>query len=231
MIKKPKDLNSLGYIYNYKMSIKLCLGAGTVNLGRDWVHIDGSKNDSTHKHCKYSSITDLSQFEDNSVEILYSSHTLEYFDQIEVVDVLREWYRVLKKGGIIRLAVPDFEVLVKLYSLKDNLVEAELPNKEKIVIKNPRKMKIRDLIGPLFGRMEMNGKTIYHRNTFDFETLAQLLYQVGFKRITRYDYEYVKPHNKIDDSSHSYFPHDPEAIKKGKFKNHTLISLNVEGTK
>lgn len=214
------------------MTIKLSLGSGKVNLGRDWIHIDGSNNDTTHKHCKYSGITNLPQFKDKSVDILYASHVLEYFDQIEVIDVLREWYRVLKKGGIIRLAVPDFEVLASLYCQKENIINIEIKSTGKrIVVKNPDKMKIRDLIGPLFGRMEMDGKTIYHKTTYNFETLTQLLYHIGFKRITRYDCEKVKPHNKIDDCSHSYFPHDPKAIKTRKFDSHTLISLNVKATK
>lgn len=57
---------------------------------------------------------------------MYSSHTLEYFDAgqpgdpmrpgVEVFDVLSEWKRVLKPGGAIRLAVPDFDSLVKARS-------------------------------------------------------------------------------------------------------------------
>lgn len=206
------------------MTIKLCLGSGERNLGRDWIHVDGSNNDTTHKHCKHSIITDLSQFEDNSVDVLYASHVLEYFDQIEVIDVLREWYRVLKKGGIIRLSVPDFEVLASLYCQKENIVDMSIAlTGKRIVVQNRDKMKIRNLIGPLFGRMEMDGEMIYHKTTYDFETLTQLLYHIGFKRVNRYDCERVKPHNKVDDQSHAYFPHMD--------KNGTLVSLNVEGVK
>lgn len=196
--------------------IKLSLGSGNVNLGKDWIHIDATK----HPHVEYTHITNLSQFEDNSVDLIYASHVLEYFDRREALIVLTEWYRVLKKGGVIRLAVPDFEALTKLYL---GIKIVRINNKNPIMINSPRKKEIRDIIGPLFGRMESNGEIIYHKTTYDFETLAQLLYQIGFKRITKYDCESVKPYNKIDDQSHAYIPHRD---KKG-----TLISLNVEATK
>ena len=36
-------------------------------------------------------------------EEIYASHALEYFDKYEVVNVLKEWNRVLKPGGELKL--------------------------------------------------------------------------------------------------------------------------------
>lgn len=191
--------------------IKLNLGSGDIKFP-GFINIDGKFGND---------ITKL-DYDDNSVDLIYASHVLEYFDQVEVVDVLSEWYRVLKKGGIIRLAVPDFYELSQLY-LKKKYKYINTPTKKEILTETDGNIKIRDLIGPLFGRMEMDGKMIYHKTTYDFETLAQLLYQIGFKRIKKYDCESVKPHNKIDDQSHAYMPHMD--------KTGTLISLNVESIK
>ena len=52
---------------------------------------------------------------DESVDIVYSSHTLEHFTRLEGVHFLREAYRVLKLGGILRIVVPDLSVLVSKY--------------------------------------------------------------------------------------------------------------------
>ena len=38
--------------------------------------------------------------DDNSVDLIYASHVIEYFDPIEVVEVLKDWKRVLKTDGI-----------------------------------------------------------------------------------------------------------------------------------
>lgn len=177
--------------------IKLNLGCGDIELP-GFIGLDGKFGDD---------ITDLDEFNDESVDEIYASHVLEYFDQVEVVDVLREWYRVLKKGGIIRLAVPDFYEISRIYLNIDPKFEYT----------------ITDIIGPLFGRMEMDGETIYHKQIFDNNSLSELMYRIGFKRIKKYDCEKVKPFSKVDDQSHAYLPHMD--------KNGTLISLNVEGVK
>jgi hypothetical protein len=48
-------------------------------------------------------------YKDGEVEEIRASHVLEHFPFKEVPLVLREWHRVLKPGGIIKIAVPDVE--------------------------------------------------------------------------------------------------------------------------
>ncbi|MFZ1829324.1 MAG: methyltransferase domain-containing protein [Candidatus Competibacteraceae bacterium] len=52
---------------------------------------------------------------DESVEVLYSSHMLEHLDQQEAHQFLKEAYRVLQKGGVMRLAVPDLGQIIRDY--------------------------------------------------------------------------------------------------------------------
>jgi len=52
-------------------------------------------------------------FDDNSVDLIYASHLLEHYPKDETVPVLEEWHRVLKLGGILRVAVPDFAKAVE----------------------------------------------------------------------------------------------------------------------
>lgn len=61
-------------------------------------------------------ISDLSRFEDGSVEAIYSSHCLEHFPHPKTLSVLKEWHRVLAPGGILYVAVPDFRRTVELYA-------------------------------------------------------------------------------------------------------------------
>ena len=60
-------------------------------------------------------IRDLSQFQDESIEIIYASHVLEHVCQKEVKDTLQGIHRVLKKDGIFYCSVPNMEVLAKLF--------------------------------------------------------------------------------------------------------------------
>ena len=117
--------------------IKLNVGCGWRNFGSDWIHIDGGDYD----HLDYKDITKL-EFEDDSVDLIYASHVLEYFDINEAKEMIREWKRVLKPGGELRVAVPDFEAMSTLY--------------------HNGKVKLKHIIGPLYGRMPMRDKMIYH---------------------------------------------------------------------
>ena len=44
-------------------------------------------------------ITDLSQFDDNSIEEIYASHIIEHVPQKQVADTFKGIYRVLKDNG------------------------------------------------------------------------------------------------------------------------------------
>ena len=61
-----------------------------------FIHIDLC--DFSHIDYKRS-IDDLSIFKENSVTLIYSSHSFEYFDRERGIMVLKEWLRVLKPGG------------------------------------------------------------------------------------------------------------------------------------
>ena len=52
---------------------------------------------------------------DSSVEVVYSSHTLEHFTKEHGRAFLAECYRVLRPRGIIRIVVPDLRVSVEDY--------------------------------------------------------------------------------------------------------------------
>lgn len=52
---------------------------------------------------------------DNSVEEIHASHILEHFPHRSTLSVLKEWVRVLKPGGLIQIAVPDFNKIIEVY--------------------------------------------------------------------------------------------------------------------
>lgn len=57
----------------------------------------------------------------NIVDVHYSSHTLEHLDRIDARQFLLEAKRVLKPGGIIRIAVPNLMFYAKKYALDGDL--------------------------------------------------------------------------------------------------------------
>jgi len=48
-------------------------------------------------------------YPDECADEVRASHVLEHFPYRDTLDVMREWVRVLKPGGLLRIAVPDFD--------------------------------------------------------------------------------------------------------------------------
>jgi predicted SAM-dependent methyltransferase len=179
--------------------MKLNLGCGKRNFGEEWIHIDGSKYDHIHSH----NIVVL-PFDHNSIDIIYASHVFEYFDREECVKVLEKWKKCLKTNGILRLAVPNFAVYTRLY--------------------NEGKITLDQCVGPLYGKWNMTDEEkIYHKTTYDFVSLKQVLEDNGFKNVRLWDWKETD-HSSIDDYSQSYIPHMDKT-------NGTLMSLNIECNK
>ena len=181
-----------------KSKIKLHLGCGKIFIP-GYIHIDQNDFD----HIDYlSDVSDLSMFSDCTVDLIYACHVLEYFHRDDVNYVLCEWNRVLKKSGLIRVAVPDFESILKVYSIS-------------------RDLNHRGILGPLYGKWSGgNGDSFnYHRTVYDFNSLSKILKEAKFKNISRYNWMDTE-HAQIDDFSQSYIPHMDK-------ENGIHVSLNL----
>ena len=144
--------------------MKLHLGCGKRCIP-GWVHIDAVE----YPHIDHVSAIDRLPFiPSESVEMIYACHVLEHFKRAAVLDVLREWRRVLAPGGRLRLSVPSFESICQIYARTGN---------------------IRDVIGPLFGRQDY----LYniHYNVFDRQTLSRFLLEAGFCDVEDWDWKQV----------------------------------------
>ena len=157
------------------------IGCGWRDFGKDWIHIDGGDYD----HLDSDDIF-IKEYESNSADLIYSSHFIEYLDREEVIPLLERWKEVLKPNGVLRLAVPNFEVYANLYS------SGEYP--------------LDNFLGVLYGKMPMGDETIYHKTVYDFHSLKSLLKNIGMKEIKKYNWEETS-HSEFDDHSQAYLPH------------------------
>lgn len=159
--------------------MKLHLGCGRRHIP-GYVHIDVVDHPNVDH---VSSIDNLSFLSDGSVDLIYNCHVLEHFKRREVHRVLREWHRVLRDDGILRISVPDFGALCEVYLRTGDLGL---------------------VIGPVFGRQDY----LYniHYNCFDFGSLKRCLEESGFHGIERYDWRLTE-HAQVDDFSQAYIPH------------------------
>ncbi len=78
----------------------------------DWVNIDIAPRHESVLKCDAS---EGFPFPANHFEVVYHSHIIEHIRSADVGGFLKECYRVLKPGGIIRIATPDLERIIRLY--------------------------------------------------------------------------------------------------------------------
>ena len=178
--------------------MKLHLGSGSRYL-KGYLHVDIAN----YEHIDIqSSVDKLNTIDDDTVDEIYASHVLEYYDRNEVESVLNEWKRVLKKDGVLRIAVPNFETLIEVYQETDEI--------EKI-------------LGPLYGKWNLtDGSFIYHKTVYDKKSLTELLERIGFFDIKLWDWKEVFKNNPdYDDHSQAYFPHMDK-------ENGIHVSLNIQ---
>lgn len=216
-----KDLESLG-IYNdcskinkNKNIVKEIFEKNRekrLYLGCNDKYIDGFVNIDILENSKadiISDVTKLNEFDNNTIDLIYSSHMIEHVSRYTYKEVLKRWYNLIKPGGIIRLALPDLLALSKYYVEHGNINEVR---------------------GCMFGG-QVN-KYDYHYWGHDFNSLKKDLEEVGFINIKRFNWWEVD--YNIKDWSRDYLPKhydNGEMIPDEEWYKGTLVSLNIEATK
>jgi len=131
-------------------------------------------------------VTDLAIFEKNWSDLIYACHILEHISHRNIENVLWEWRRVLKKGGVLRLSVPDFDKIVHIYECSSR--------------------DINSIIKPLMGGQGY--KDNVHRSAFNQKYLTEKLMDVGFREIRQWDPDKVSNHEFQDWASSIFKAND-----------------------
>lgn len=185
---------------NSENLLLLNLGSGNKKL-EGFINID--ERDIPGIEYPLTDIRTLTMFNSDSVDYVYACHVLEHLPRNETFSALKEWNRILKPGGLIRIAVPDWDGIVNYYAKNQDL---------------------ENVLNLLYGSRGVQEKNeLAHKRVFNFANLRSLLYEAGFRRIRRYLFSETF-HSNIDDYANAYLPHMD-------FENGILVSLNVEASK
>ncbi|HYP54083.1 MAG TPA: methyltransferase domain-containing protein, partial [Pyrinomonadaceae bacterium] len=91
----------------------LNLGCGPrFRPGPDWVNVDFT---SAHPAVLAHDLRRGVPFPEGTFDAVYHSHVLEHFSPRDAEPFVRECFRVLRPGGVLRVAVPDLEQICRLY--------------------------------------------------------------------------------------------------------------------
>jgi predicted SAM-dependent methyltransferase len=148
--------------YVKKEVLRLHIGGETVREGWKILNIQSKPGVDFIGNC-----LDLSQFADGTVSEIYASHTYEHLDYVKELPLaLREAFRVLVPGGMLRAGVPDLEILCRLF------LEPRLDIQAKFFV-------MRMMFGGQIDAFD------YHKVGLSADIFGSLLAEAGFKTIRR----------------------------------------------
>lgn len=156
-IQIHKLRNQFNLLIRDGQAIKLNLWAGNVVLS-DYINIDIRALPGIDL---ISNISDLNFIHSETVDQIYTSHALEHVSHQSVLQVIEEWYRILKPGRKLLLWVPDFDKIVHVYTETNN--------------------NIWNIKSPLMGEQDYPYNT--HYSVYNFEYLEEILKKVGFTNV------------------------------------------------
>jgi len=165
----PRQRNLLRSLQN-KRGLKLHLGCGSQRLA-GWVNADAFPGGDL--------VLDLRRklpFASGSAKYIFHEHFLEHLDYyLEVPQFLTECYRVLEPGGVMRVVVPDAERFARAYHERTlEWFRAVEPDRN---FQTPGE-------GLAFN-FQYQGQ---HHSAWDYETLAHVLTNNGFRQVVRSGY-------------------------------------------
>lgn len=116
----------------------------------------------------------------NAFHYIFCEHTIEHFTYSEGTKILLECARVLKPGGKIRIATPDFGFLTNLYSKNKTETQKKYINWAGREFMKAKRMNADTFIINNFFR------AWGHKFIYDYKTLKRQLKNVSFSNIKRF---------------------------------------------
>jgi predicted SAM-dependent methyltransferase len=199
--------------------MKLNLGCGSVRP-QGWINTDSSLNANLQKipvvgkmitkrfndvvyddsNMIYMNLNKRWKYADNSVDIVYASHLFEHLSLKSADLFLKESFRCLKPGGVIRIVVPDLYKICKRY-----ISEYESGNEKASefilwAINMHREGQYGVNLSPVKKLvLEWQGYPHQHKFMYDEKSLALKFRAQGFTDILSLEYGVSKYINEIKD--------------------------------
>lgn len=143
--------------------LRLHLGSATNRLP-GWVNVDllrpGRRLD------LYWDLRRGIPFPDGSVDAIFAEHLLEHLELSTSIAFLRECRRALRRGGTVRIGVPDLDRYVASYLGHDDLIDQVRPGRPTRGV----------ALGEIFF---LDG----HKSMYDFQTLRWAFQTAGFTNV------------------------------------------------
>jgi predicted SAM-dependent methyltransferase len=127
-------------------------------------------------------------FRDTCFMVIYSEHMIEHLKVDRIRFFLREVYRVLTNGGVLRVTCPDLELFARRYVANDReFFQPIIAHfQARAAAGLPQYWVVRHKGGAFMSRAVQ--RFYHHRWMYDFETLESCLREIGFGRVIKQAY-------------------------------------------
>lgn len=184
---------------NLSTPVYLNLGSGPRGVfDEHWLNIDGFNDTNVDYLCNFSRRL---PFNDNSFDGIFCEHVLEHFTYEDGRMLLSQCLRILKKGGVLRVIVPDGEkILSSYFHHPDIIVEYK---------QSPNGFPMEAVNQWFYQRYE-------HQCIYDSAWLIDSLQKTGFATVVRTEYKKSQGINNdiiLDDPKYKWESLYIEAVK------------------
>lgn len=135
---------------------------------------------------------------DNTIDYILAEHLLEWLSPDECVKCLRECYRILKTGGVLRITVFSCEKFLNTDSLDDVYKYLKILSPD-IRVQTDRVFALQIFLHRMQKLLLM-----------DYESISQMITAIGFSRITKETCGQSQSQNLRGVESHKYYV--PQAV-------------------
>jgi predicted SAM-dependent methyltransferase len=171
-MKEVFKIDNVGKFFKKNKIVKLNIGCGT-DYKKGWLNIDNNSDDNIDKLDLNWDLREKLPFDDESVDFIYSEHFFEHLTPEEGKKTIKDLMDLVKPGGVMRIAMPDLEVVVNTY--------LNVPlDKDPVIAAH--KM---DFIKTRAEWMNMTFSWWGHKWIYDYEELQRRLEEIGYTNVKR----------------------------------------------
>lgn len=169
---KSKQERIINRVNNRNDKYCINVGCGT-DYKKNWINIDNNSDNNIKKLDINWDLRNPLPFNEKTVDFIYHEHFIEHLTVDEGINTTRNLLRILKKGGVMRIATPDLEMIVEKY--------LKLPIEKDPTIKKYNM----EFIKTPAERMNIGFRWWGHKWIYDWEELERRLKEAGAKKIKR----------------------------------------------
>ena len=164
---------------NASGGMMLHIGCGDVNAP-GYINIDARPL--PHVHFVSSDLSNLSFVPEGALSLIYMCHILEHVPHQQVVRILRQCHSRLAAGGICRVSVPDFDLILQMYEHTGHDMRA--------------------VLGPLMGGQDYRYN--FHLGAFNRGWLTTCFEKAGFVSVEPWTPDTASEHDFVDWSGRTF---------------------------